>query len=57
MKKRTLLLTLAATVLVWGFGTLEARAGQILLPAQLSDLLPVGNFAVVGPEPDTFSKL
>jgi len=56
MKKRTLLLTLAATVLVWGFGTLEARAAQILLPAQLSDLLPVGNFAVVGPEPDTFSN-
>ena len=45
-----------AGVLVWGFGAPEARAGQILLPAQLIDLLPVGNFAVVGPEPDTFSN-
>ena len=33
MKKRKLLLTLAAAVVVWGFGALEARAGQILLPA------------------------
>jgi len=56
MKKRTLLLILAATVLVWGFGALEARAAQILLPAPLSTLTTAGNFAVVGPEPDTFSS-
>jgi len=56
MKKRTLLLTLAATVLVWGFGALEARAAQVILPAPLSSLLADANFAVVGPEPDTYSN-
>jgi len=56
MKKRTLLLTLAATVLVWGFGALEARAAQVILPAPLSSLLLDSNFAVVGPEPDTYSN-
>jgi len=55
MKKRTLLLTLAATVLVWGFGALEARAAQVILPTTLNVLEMPGNFAVVGPEPDTFS--
>jgi hypothetical protein len=56
MKKRMLLMTLAATVLVWGFGALEARAGQVALPTTLDQLLPAGSFAVVGPEPDTFSN-
>jgi hypothetical protein len=51
MKKRTLLLTLAAAVLVWGFGALEARAAQVLLPAPLSALTTIPpstvNFAIV----------
>jgi len=51
MKKRTLLLTLAAAVLVWGFGALEARAAQVLLPAPLSTLTTIPpstvNFAIV----------
>jgi len=55
MKRRTLFLTLVAGALLWGFGTLEARAGFVPLPTTLDALLPAGNFTTVGPEPDTFS--
>jgi len=54
--KRLLYLTLAAGIIVWGFGALEARAGQIPLPTTLDQLLPAGNFVVTGLEPDTFSN-
>jgi hypothetical protein len=56
MKKRSLFLALAAGVLLWGFGALEARAGQVILPTTLDKLLPAGSFAVVPTEPDTFSN-
>jgi hypothetical protein len=60
MMKRSLFLTLAAGLLAWGFGALEARAGQIPLPTTLDQLLPDGNFVVLsqppGTEADTISK-
>jgi hypothetical protein len=58
MKKRVLFLTLAAGIVVWGLGALEARAGIIPLPTTLDQLTGVnsGNSVVTGPEPDTFSN-
>jgi hypothetical protein len=56
MRKRLFLTFLAVGMLVWGFGVLEVRAGQIPLPTTLDQLLPTGNYAVVGPEPNTFSN-
>ena len=56
MTRRLLFLALAAGLLTLSLGSLEARAGQISLPATLDQLLPAGNYAVVGPEPDTFSN-
>jgi len=55
MKKRSLFLTLALGMLVWGVSAPMANAGQVALPTTLDQLLPAGSFAVVGPEPDTFS--
>jgi len=58
MKRRSLFLTLAAVVLVWGFGTLEARAGNVPLPTTFDQLLIPGNFTTVAApnETDTFSN-
>jgi hypothetical protein len=58
MKKRVLFLTLAAGLLVWGSGALEARAGIIPLPTTLDNLTGAnsGNSVVTGLEPDTFSN-
>src|SRR5437868_5027635 len=55
--KRSFVLTVAAAVLVLGVSALEARAGQVVLPAPLSDLLPAGRFALVSApnETETFS--
>jgi hypothetical protein len=55
MTKRFLSFTLAAGLLALSLGPVNARAGQITLPTTLDQLLPAGNFAVVGPEPDTYS--
>jgi len=55
MTRRLLFLALAAGLLSLSLGSQDARAGQIPLPTTLDKLLPAGNFAVVGPEPDTFS--
>ena len=49
MTRRLLFLALAAGLLSLSFGSLDARAGQIPLPTTLDQLLPAGNFAVVGP--------
>jgi len=44
MQKRSLFLALAAGVLLWGFGALEARAGSVTLPTTLdSFVLPNGS--------------
>jgi len=57
MTKRALFLTLTAGALLWGFGTLEARAGFVGLPTSLDNLLPTGSFTtVVGAETLTFSN-
>jgi hypothetical protein len=56
MTRRLLSLALAAGLLFVSLGSLSARAGQIPLPTTMDQLLPAGNFAVVGPEPDTFSN-
>jgi len=53
MKKRLLFGLLVAGVIVWGFGALEARAGQIILPATLDNFVPPpasnsANFAING---------
>ena len=56
MTRRFLSFTLAAGLLALSLGSVDARAGQIPLPTTLDQLLPAGNFAVVGPEPDTFSN-
>jgi len=63
MQKRSLLLALTAGVLLWGFGALEARAGNIPLPAHLDQFVNAGgssngNFTTVQQpdELDTFSK-
>jgi len=57
MQKRSLFLALAAGVLVWGFGALEARAGFQPLPTTLDKLLPAGTFTTVAApnETETFS--
>jgi len=55
MTKRFPSFTLAAGLLALSLGPVNARAGQITLPTKLDQLLPAGNFAVVGPEPDTYS--
>ena len=55
MTRRFLSFTLAAGLLALSLGPVKARAGQITLPTTLDQLLPAGNFAVVGPEPDTYS--
>jgi len=56
MKKRSLFLSLAAAVLIWGSGALEARAGSVPLPTTLDQLLPSGTTTtVVGAETLTFS--
>src|SRR4051794_2732808 len=46
----------AAGLLALSLCCLDARAGQIPLPTTLDKLLPAGSFAVVGPEPDTYSN-
>jgi len=56
MKRRSLFFTLAAGLLALSLGGIETRAGTIPLPTTLDQLLPAGNDAVVGPEPDTFSS-
>jgi len=60
MKKPVLFLTLTAGVLLWGFGALEARAGNIPLipPTTLDQLLIAGNRATAqnSNETDTFSN-
>ena len=56
MTRRFLSFSLAAGLLALSLGAVDARAGQIPLPTTLDQLLPAGNFAVVGPEPDTFSN-
>lgn len=58
MKKRVLFLTLTASVLLWGCGALEARAGFVPLPTTLDQLIPAGNFTTVqsSNEIDTFSN-
>ena len=58
MTRRFLSFTLAAGLLALSLGSVNARAGQITLtpPTTLDQLLPAGNFAVVGPEPDTYTK-
>jgi hypothetical protein len=56
MTRRFLFLALVAGVFALTLGSMEAKAGQITLPTTLDKLLPAGNFAVVGPEPDTFSN-
>jgi len=58
MKKRALFLTLTAGALLWGFGTLEARAGFVPLPTTLDVLSTAGNFTTVqnSNELDTFSN-
>lgn len=48
MQKRSLFLTLAAGVLVWGFGALEARAGLVTLPTTLDTLLGAGDYTTNG---------
>jgi len=56
MTKRSLFLSLAAAVLIWGSGALEARAGSVTLPTTLDTLLPAGTTTtVVGAETLTFS--
>jgi len=55
MTRRFLSFTLAAGLLALSLGSADARAGQITPPTTLDQLLPAGNFVVVGPEPDTFS--
>jgi hypothetical protein len=62
MQRRSLLLALTAGVLLWGFGALEARAGDIPLPAALDQFVNPdgssnGNFTTVQQpnELDTFS--
>jgi hypothetical protein len=47
MSKRTLFVWVAAGVLVWGCCGLEARAAQVILPAQLNAFLPT--------DPNTFA--
>jgi hypothetical protein len=51
-------MTVAAAVLVWGFGALEARAGFIPLPSALDVLTTAGNFTTVQNvnEVETFSQ-
>jgi hypothetical protein len=59
MRKRLLFMLLAVGVLVWGFGALEVRAGSLVpLPATLDNFTGAnfGNYAVVGPNPDTFKN-
>ncbi len=56
MTRRFVFFTLAAGLLALGLGSVNARAGQVALPTTLDMLLPAGSFAVVGPEPDTFSN-
>lgn len=56
MTRRSFFFSMAAGLLALSVSGMEARAGQILLPTTLDQLLPAGNFAVVGPEPDTFSN-
>jgi len=57
MKKRSLFLVIAATLLVSGIGALDVRAGQVPLPTTLDNLAGVpGAFVVAGTEPDTFSN-
>ena len=54
MKRRSLFLALAAGIVVLGLGALDARAGNVPLPATLDTLL--GNSTtVVGAETLTFS--
>jgi len=55
MTRRFVFFTLAAGLLALSLGSADARAGQISLPTTLDQLLPAGSYAVVGPEPDTFS--
>jgi len=57
MKKPVLFLMLTAGVVLWGFGALEARAGNIPLPTTLDQLLIAGNTttAANSNETDTFS--
>jgi hypothetical protein len=50
--KRSLFFAIATTVIVAGFGAVDARAGQLTL----ADLLVPGATIVVPPEPDTFSN-
>jgi hypothetical protein len=50
MKKSLLFPLLVAGVVVWGFGALEVRAGQIILPATLDKLtVNPANFAINAP--------
>jgi hypothetical protein len=56
MTRRLLFLALTAGLLTLSLGSVNSHAGQIPLPTTLDQLLPAGNFAVVGPEPDTFSN-
>jgi len=58
MQGRSLFLTLATAVLVWGFGALEARAAFIPLPTTLDQLTTAGNFTTVQApnELETFSQ-
>lgn len=58
MTRRLLFFGLVAGVLALTMGGMDARAGQITLPATLDNFVGPnsGNFAVVGPEPDTFSS-
>jgi len=56
MRRFSLMLTVAAGLLVAGIGAPNAHAGQIILPTTLDNLLPSGNYAVVaGAETLTFS--
>jgi PEP-CTERM motif len=56
MKKRSLLLAIAAGLVVSGIGARDARAASVPLPTTLDMLLPAGSTAtVVGAETLTFS--
>jgi hypothetical protein len=58
MKRRSLFLSLAAAVLTWGLGALEANAGPVSLPTTLDQLLVPGatTTAINSNETDTFSN-
>jgi len=58
MQKRSLSLALAAGVLIWGCGALDARAANVPLPTTLDQLLIPGNTTTVQQpnELDTFSN-